>query len=381
MSLDGIREDEEQGTATETADVSAGGPLDPEDTVEEAVATDVEGEIDEEEFLEAARDEDADGSDDAPEVEAASEVLPAEEGETGDGSDPHGQRTPEELLESAVEAVLFSSEVPLPAQRLSELVSAEKRDVLAAIDRLNVFYGDTHRSFRVAPLAGGFQLVTTPENAPVLTKLHKEKVPTRLSRAALETLAIIAFKQPVTRAEVDSIRGVSASDRVLRHLMDRKLVRLAGRAEAPGRPLLYATTREFLGYFGLSSVKDLPRTDELAALLAGESPSEAIDDEIQDALTAQGMEPIETEPTAEETVTESAATEAHADEEVESPGDLDPAEDATDPEVGVDDGHDPDTDDEFEGMMEGGEEPFAGERFESHSGEESDEGEGDPAPQ
>ncbi|MEZ5065127.1 MAG: SMC-Scp complex subunit ScpB [bacterium] len=377
MSLDGIREDEEQGTATETADVAPGGALDPEDAVGEPTATDVEEEVDEEEFLEAARDEDAEAVAEVSEAEL--EVAPIEE--DSEESAPHSQRTPEELLESAVEAVLFSSEVPLPAQRLAELVSAEKRDVLAAIDRLNVFYGDTHRSFRVAPLAGGFQLVTTPENAPVLTKLHKEKVPTRLSRAALETLAIIAFKQPVTRAEVDSIRGVSASDRVLRHLMDRKLVRLAGRAEAPGRPLLYATTREFLGYFGLSSVKDLPRTDELAALLAGESPNEAIDDEIQDALTAQGMEPIETEPAAEETVAESVAAEADVDEEVESPGDLDPAEDATDQEVEADEDLDPDTDDEFEGMMEDGEEPFAGERFESHSGEESDEGEGDPAPQ
>jgi segregation and condensation protein B len=125
----------------------------------------------------------------------------------------------------------------------------------------------------------------------VLSKLHADRIPSRLSRAALETLAIIAFKQPVTRAEVDAIRGVSASDRVLRHLLERKTIRIAGRAEAPGRPLLYGTTREFLEYFGLASLSDLPRTDELEALLAGDRPAAAtslFEDEEEVELDATG---------------------------------------------------------------------------------------------
>jgi segregation and condensation protein B len=191
--------------------------------------------------------------------------------------------------EARVEALLFTCEAPLPAPRIAEITGLSRGEVLEAIDRLNVAYADTGRSFRVASVALGFRLVTNPEFAPILSKLHAERMPTRLSRAALETLAIIAFKQPVTRAEIDAIRGVSASDRVLRHLLERKAIRIAGRAEAPGRPLLYGTTREFLEYFGLSSLADLPRSEELDALLAGDRPApiadledEYGDDEVRD---------------------------------------------------------------------------------------------------
>jgi segregation and condensation protein B len=202
-------------------------------------------------------------------------------------------------FEAKLEAVLFSSESPLPVKRLSEVTSGAKGEVLAAIDRLNVFYAETGRAFRIVELAGGFQMVTTPEYAETLAALHKERVPSRLSRAALETLSIIAFKQPVTRAEIDAIRGVSASDRVLRNLIERKLVRIAGRAELPGRPLLYGTTREFLAYFGLSSVTDLPRTDELKALLAGrvdEEAARAVWDDLPDELEDTGRAEIREDP-------------------------------------------------------------------------------------
>jgi segregation and condensation protein B len=172
-------------------------------------------------------------------------------------------------LACAVEALLFSSEIPLTTERLASLTGGAKRDLLAAVDRLNLFYAETDRAFRIASLAGGFQLVTLPEHAELLSRLHKDGVPTRLSRAALETLAIVAFKQPVTRAEVDQLRGVSGSDGVLRNLLERKLVRIAGRAQVPGRPLLYATTKEFLSYFGLGTLDDLPRTAEIESLLAG----------------------------------------------------------------------------------------------------------------
>jgi segregation and condensation protein B len=230
----------------------------------------------------------------------------------------------ESLFDVTVEAILFSAEVPLPARKIADLTSSSKRDVVAAVDRLNVFYGETKRAFRVATIAGGFQLVTTPDHAELLSKLHKERVPTRLSRAALETLAIIAFKQPVTRAEIDAIRGVSASDRVLRTLMDRKLVRISGRAEAPGRPLLYGTTREFLAYFGLESVADLPRTDELAALLAGEVPGTAAEDEdtesreteLGEEIARRGVPPMSPAHVWTEAELSHSGEESDADDEI-----------------------------------------------------------------
>jgi len=274
-----------------------------------------------------------------PQVEPAAEVHAeaSPEGSSGSGAvEEEAPPTEEELRErdARLEAVLFSSEVPLSTQKLRHVLGGTNRQVLASVDRLNVFYGETGRAFRISPLAGGFQIVTVPEHAELLGKLHKERVPTRLSRAALETLSIIAFKQPVTRGEIDAIRGVSASDRVLRHLIERKLVRISGRAEAPGRPLLYGTTREFLAYFGLSAVSDLPRTDELEALLAGDVPASATDDE-------DPQEPASDERPA-------------PGEPVEEPG----------------------ADGAIEGMME-----RSHAHQKSHSGEESDEHEGPPAPE
>jgi len=258
-----------------------------------------------------------------------------------------------QVLDAQVEALLFSSEVPLPAHRLASLTGAAKGRVLEAVDRLNVHYGETGRAFRIAEVAGGHQMVTVPEHGELLSRLHKEQVPTRLSKAALETLSIIAFKQPVTRAEVDRIRGVSASDGVLRHLMERKVVRIAGRAEAPGRPLLYGTTREFLAYFGLGSVSDLPRTEELEALLAGDAPRPPDEDEELLEGAAEAPAP--------------AARVVHEDEGIEEAGEE--AEEEREVEEGIED--------------EGERPPHAessSAEGESHSGEESDDREGVPSP-
>lgn len=224
------------------------------------------------------------------EVVASSDGESAPESALTDEGAPVEARAeiPAEIpVDIRVEAILFSTEEPAAVPRIAELARCKKGEVLEAIDRLNLFYAESSRAFRIAAIAGGFQLVTTPELARYLTRMHDEKTPAKLSRAALETLAIIAFKQPVTRAEVDAIRGVSASDRVLRHLLERKAIRIAGRAEAPGRPLLYGTTKEFLEYFGLSSLGDLPRTDELVALLAGDRPT-----------TPSAFEELEAEETA-----------------------------------------------------------------------------------
>jgi segregation and condensation protein B len=135
--------------------------------------------------------------------------------------------------------------------------------VEAAIERLNKAYDEHGRAFRVEPVSGGYRLMTRPEYAPVIAAMHRARASTRLSRSALETLAIIAYRQPMTRAELEAIRGVACGE-VLRSLLDRKMIKITGRAEELGRPMLYGTTAQFLDAFGLASIKDLPKPEELA---------------------------------------------------------------------------------------------------------------------
>jgi segregation and condensation protein B len=146
-------------------------------------------------------------------------------------------------------------------------VDARARDeamlaVDAAVVALNLAYEETGRSFRIAALAGGYRITTLPAFAPVIAAFHKQRLSSKLSRPAVETLAIIAYRQPITRAELESIRGVSCGE-VLRGLMDRRLVTSKGRAEELGRPLLYGTTKQFLDQFGLATLADLPKPAEL----------------------------------------------------------------------------------------------------------------------
>jgi segregation and condensation protein B len=332
------------------------------DAAEETVVETADGD---EAAAEMAQEAEGDGDVvGATDSEAAIEAIAATDADE-EVANEESEREAEKLLEARVEAMLFSSEMPLPAPRLCELLRAEKREVLEAIDRLNVFYGDTGRAFRISGIAGGFQMVTTSEHGEVLSQLQKERVPSRLSQAALETLSIIAFKQPVTRAEVDAIRGVTASDRVLRHLIERKVVRIAGRAEAPGRPLLYGTTREFLSYFGLERLTDLPRPDELKALLAGDFPDEAVarsglleEDELADTDTGDSEGGASGESDAAPEFDESSDEEEAVDE-------LDRLyDDEEDDADGDDSPHD--------------EPPL--EPSLSHSGEESDDRDGAAAP-
>lgn len=159
---------------------------------------------------------------------------------------------------AAIEAALISCDKPLSAARLAELLPGTTAKAIAqAIEQLNAFYDQHRRSFRIESLAGGWQIVTRSEYAPVVSLLHKARQQTKLTPAILETLAIVAYKQPVLRAEVESIRGVACGE-ALRTLMDRRLVKIVGRAEEVGRPMLYGTTKTFLEVFGLSSIKDLP---------------------------------------------------------------------------------------------------------------------------
>jgi segregation and condensation protein B len=160
-----------------------------------------------------------------------------------------------------VEAMLFASDVPLEAERIREVLDLE--NVAAArglAEELIARYEAEPRGLAIVEVGGGYRMVTRPELAPWLVRLARARTRVRLSRPALETLAIIAYKQPVSRPELDAVRGVN-SDAVLDNLLERRLIRIGGRKEAPGRPFLYETTREFLVAFGLRDLNDLPKVE------------------------------------------------------------------------------------------------------------------------
>lgn len=169
----------------------------------------------------------------------------------------------EPTLQRHVEAVLMSVEKAISLGKLAEACGLDTtKPIKDAIEALNAFYEEHDRSFTIEQVAGGYQILTLPQYKDTVATLHKTKVDNKLSAAALETLAIIAYKQPILRADVETIRGVSAGE-VIRSLMDKHLVKIVGRAEEIGRPMLYGTTKTFLEVFGLSTLKDLPKAEEL----------------------------------------------------------------------------------------------------------------------
>lgn len=176
----------------------------------------------------------------------------------------------EQLTKSRIlEAVLFASDAPVEPERLMEIIEGLTPGELPAMaDALNREYEAQGRVFRVVEVAGGYQFETLAQYGPFIERLYHVKSRQRLSRAALETLAIVAYKQPVSRVEIDALRGVD-SDGAVRTLQNRDLIEVVGRGEAVGKPLLYGTTREFLRYFGLKEIKDLPGADELASMFDG----------------------------------------------------------------------------------------------------------------
>ena len=176
-------------------------------------------------------------------------------------------------LKAAVEALLYVSEIPLPLKKARESVGEEipLDDIRAAMDALLEEFNADGRGVRVAELAGGYQFITRPEFSAYVKKLQKIRPP-KLSGQALETLAIIAYRQPIIKAEIEGIRGVSA-DGVLKTLLERRLVKIAGRQDVPGRPIMYATTNEFLQYFGLKDLNSLPSLRELERELGIEENS------------------------------------------------------------------------------------------------------------
>ena len=135
------------------------------------------------------------------------------------------------------------------------------KPIRRAVKELNQQYSDTSRSFRIEQVAGGFQILTLPQYGEILKRLHQREIDAKLTKPAMETLAIIAYKQPILRADIEAIRGVACGE-TIRSLMEKHLVKIAGRAEEPGRPILYGTTKRFLELFGLNTLKDLPQTQE-----------------------------------------------------------------------------------------------------------------------
>jgi segregation and condensation protein B len=170
-----------------------------------------------------------------------------------------------EELKYIIEALLFVSETPLPADKIKKILETpDAKQIKQALDELLADYESRKGAFTLREVAGGFQLRTRPEYAGWIKKLVQPGAQ-RLSKPALETLAVIAYKQPVIRADIEFIRGVDCGG-ILRMLLEKKLIRVLGRKEIPGRPMVYATTRQFLELFDLKDLKDLPSPSEIQAL-------------------------------------------------------------------------------------------------------------------
>ena len=166
-----------------------------------------------------------------------------------------------------IEALIFASEAPLPIAKIREIIPAlSPKQITMVIEYLNEQYRQGGRSYEIREIAGGYQMFTLPEFAAFIDKLYQEKQQSRLTQKSLETLAIVAYKQPVTRHEIEEIRGVNV-DGVMKTLLSRGLVTISGRAQAPGSPFLYKTTKKFLDYFGLKSLEDLPKLKEIDELI------------------------------------------------------------------------------------------------------------------
>ena len=179
------------------------------------------------------------------------------------------------VLKQIVEALVFASQKPLtPREIVAALRSAsggpeeeqfsrvKEAEIAALLEQIKIELIESGRGFQLVEQASGWQLMTDPQAAPWVRLLYPEARPARLSGPALETLAIVAYRQPITKADVEAVRGV-AVDGVLQSLLERNLLRIAGRAEIPGRPLLYETTQHFLEHFGLRALEEMPNSDEL----------------------------------------------------------------------------------------------------------------------
>ena len=264
-----------------------------------------------------------------------------------EGEAPEGEEVPTESseepelryqLKQVLEAIMFASQKPLSVKEITSVLKgaaeADKENpasvampfakvkeaqLRAAIEELELEYSDPGRTYEVRESAAGWQLVTKPDYAPWLRQLFPENRSARLSAPAMETLAIIAYRQPITRGDIEAVRGV-AVDGVMQTLLDRGLIKIDGRAEIPGRPLLYGTTQNFMEHFGLKNLDDLPNAGELRKISLPTAEPPAAETPAADAPAVEGPA---TEAAAEEVTAETAATpEAEVETPAEHPADF-----------------------------------------------------------
>jgi segregation and condensation protein B len=236
--------------------------------------------------------------------------------------EPPAPVTGETALKHVVEALVFASQKPISAKEIAAALrgaadaakdnpsvaafaKTKENEIIEAIDALSADYAAAGHAFEIRETVAGWQLVSAPSFAPWLRQLFPESRPARLSAPALETLAIIAYRQPVTRADIEAVRGV-AVDGVMQTLLDRQLVRIAGRADIPGRPLLYETTSLFMEHFGLRNLSELPNAaelrraaEELAAANAEPAPETPAETPAEPPVEPQPADPQEEPATTE----------------------------------------------------------------------------------
>jgi segregation and condensation protein B len=204
---------------------------------------------------------------------------------------------PSEELKAVIEALVFASPDPLTPKTLFKVLESEPReDVQASLDSLRRDYAQGHGGLHLVEVAGGYQIVTRPELSEWVRRLFHERKTQKLSVAALETLAVIAYKQPITAPEIAEIRGVNTAG-VVATLLERRLVKIAGRKQVVGRPFLYATTREFLIRFGLRDLADLPHMEDMADVLGFDAPAG-----LTEAGPSEALLPLDTEPDPDKTL-------------------------------------------------------------------------------
>jgi len=202
----------------------------------------------------------------------------------------------EDTVKAIIEALIFTSERPISIDQIKNILdSLEPSEIRALIEQIKAEYEQSNRGMRIVEVAGGFQMTTPAMLAPFLRKLYKQRRVERLSKPALETLAIIAYKQPVSKMEIETLRNVNV-DGVMESLLEKSLIRITGRKKAPGRPFVFGTTRQFLEYFGLKSLEELPKLEDFSKL----SPKAETEEEA--APAAQGS--AQAEPAVKESADE-----------------------------------------------------------------------------
>jgi len=188
-----------------------------------------------------------------------------------------------------VEALIVASDEPLSENKIASILEEiTPGQVKKIIEELNADYIKTERAFFLSHVAGGYQYTTNPELAPWIKKMFRGRIKNRLSQAALEALSIIVFRQPISRVEVDAIRGVNSGG-VVKNLLERNLITITGRADGPGKPLLYGTTREFLQYLGINEISELPKPKEIEEIMGKLDVGQTVSTDILDALTDSGV--------------------------------------------------------------------------------------------